>query len=174
MKVLAAFLAAAALAGPAMAEPVSEVLFSHKAWQVMAVAFDDGSISCDAEVSDPGESFSIWIHQDNSVQLVFFSSQWDFGEGDTADLQVEIDRRSPWRLRDAELYQSSVLFTLGDADSGARFINEVARGNVLFLRTAEGEDVQSYSLAGSRAAIDALFECGDALPSTAPANPFKN
>lgn len=174
MKRLAAFLAAALLAGPAAAEPLSEVLFSHKAWQVMVVAFDDGTISCDAEVSDPGESFSMWIHQDGSVQLVFFSSQWEFGEGDTADLQVEIDRRSPWRLRDAELYQNSVLFTLSDAESGARFINEVARGNVLYLRTDSGEDVQSYSLAGSRAAIDALFECGDALPATSPSNPFKN
>ncbi|QYZ71742.1 hypothetical protein [Neotabrizicola shimadae] len=170
----AAFLAALFCAGPVLADPQSEVLFSHKAWQVMAVAFDDGSISCDAEVSDPGESFSIWIHQDGSVQLVFFSSQWDFGEGDRANLQVEIDRRSPWRLTDAELYQQSVLFGLSDADAGARFINEVARGNVLYLRTEEGEDVQSYSLAGSRAAIDALFQCGDALPATSPSNPFKN
>ena len=93
MNRLAAILAAMVLAGPALAEPQSEVLFSHKAWQVLGVAFDDGSVSCEAEVSDPGESFSMWIHQDGSVQLVFFSSQWDFGEGDTANLQVEIDRR---------------------------------------------------------------------------------
>lgn len=174
MNRLAAFMTAAVLAGPALAEPQSEVLFSHKAWQVLGVAFDDGTVSCEAEVSDPGESFSMWIHQDGSVQLVFFSSQWDFGEGDTANLQVEVDRRSPWRLSDAELYQSSVIFNLNDSDAGARFIREVAVGRVLYLRTEAGEDVQSYSLAGSSAAIDALFECGDALAAASNANPFKN
>ena len=174
MKRLAAFLTAALLAGPAAADPVSEVLFTHKAWQVLGVAFDDGSVSCQAEVSDPGESFSMWIHQDGSVQVVFFSSQWDFGEGDSADLQVEVDNRSPWTLNDAELYKSSVLFTLGDADAGARFIREVAVGRVLYLRTEAGEDVQSYSLSGSSAAIDALFECGDALTAVSDTNPFKN
>lgn len=165
-----------ALVGPgaALAEPQSTVLFSHKAWQVMAVAFDDGTISCEAEVSDPGESFSIWIHQDGSVQLVFFSQQWDFGDnGDTANLQVAIDRRAPWSLTNADLYKNSVLFGLGDPDAGARFIREVAVGNVLYLRTEDGDGVQSYSLAGSRAAINSLFECGDSLPSTSPSNPFK-
>ena len=57
-----------------------------------------------------------------------------------------------------------------DNDSGVDFIVEVARGNRLFLRSADGSDVQNYSLAGSRASIDALVECGDAI-GRAP-NPF--
>jgi hypothetical protein len=167
-------LAGAGLAsGAALAEPVSEVLFSHKAWQVSAVAFEDGTIACVAEVADPGESFSIWAYKDGSASLQFYSEQWDFGEGNTANLEVEIDRRSPWTLTAAELYLNSVLFDLPDGDAGVRFMVELAQGNTLFLRNEDGEDVQSYSLSGSRASVDALIECSNALQDDpTPDNPF--
>ena len=167
-------LAAALLAGftGAAAAHQSEVLFSHKHWQVEVVGWDDGSVGCVAQVSAPGESFSLWTFPDGSVQLQFYSTAWDFGEGDTADLEVQIDRRSPWNLTGAELYQNSVLFTLPDDQAGINFIVEVAQGNRLYLRSADGSDVQNYSLAGSRASIDALVECGEVITDTTPGNPF--
>jgi hypothetical protein len=158
-----------AMAGPAGAQ-TSETLFSYKHWEVEIVGWDDGSVGCVAQVSAPGETFSIWTYPDGTVQLQFYSTAWEFGEGQTADLQVQIDRRAPWNLTGAELYKNSVLFYLPDNDSGVDFIVEVARGNRLFLRSADGSDVQNYSLAGSRASIDALVECGDAI-GRAP-NPF--
>jgi hypothetical protein len=148
----------------------SEVLFSHKHWEVQIVGWDDGSVGCVAQVTAPGETFSIWTYPDGAVQLQFYSTAWEFGEGQTADLQVQIDSRAPWNLTGAELYQNSVLFFLPSDDSGVNFIVEVARGNRLFLRSDDGSDVQNYSLAGSRASIDALVECGDAI-GRAP-NPF--
>ncbi|MCX7288543.1 MAG: hypothetical protein NTW20_13575 [Rhodobacterales bacterium] len=150
----------------------SEVLFSHKHWQVEIVGWDDGSVGCVAQVSAPGESFSIWTYPDGAVQLQFYSTAWQFGEGDTADLEVQIDSRAPWNLTAAELYQNSVLFNLPDSDAGVNFIVEVARGNRLFLRAADGADVQNYSLAGSRASIDALVECGNTIGRQTPGNPF--
>ncbi|MCU0828346.1 MAG: hypothetical protein MUE52_13285 [Tabrizicola sp.] len=160
---------AVATAGSAGAQQ-SEILFSHKHWQVEIVGWDDGSVGCVAQVSAPGESFSIWTFPDGAVQLQFYSTAWSFGEGQTGDLQVQIDRRAPWNLTGAELYQNSVLFYLPDSNAGVDFIVEVARGNRLYLRSADGSDVQNYSLAGSRASIDALVECGDAIGR--PANPF--
>lgn len=128
------------------------------------MAFDDGSFACLAEVDAVSESFSIWIYQDATARLQFYSTAWEFGDsGDTADLVVQIDRRTPWTLNSADLYQNSVLFDLPDSDAGVRFLLEVARGNVLYLRSASGEDVQSYSLAGSRASMDALIECGEVI-----------
>jgi hypothetical protein len=159
----------AATAGSAGAQQ-SEVLFSHKHWQVEVVGWDDGSVGCVAQVSAPGESFSVWTFPDGAVQLQFYSTAWQFGEGDTADLQVQIDRRAPWNLTGAELYQNSVLFYLPDSNSGVDFIVEVAQGNRLFLRSADGSDVQNYSLSGSRASINALVECGNAIGR--PGNPF--
>ncbi|WP_135449255.1 MULTISPECIES: DUF1176 domain-containing protein [Tabrizicola] len=168
------FAAAAALAvvGGAASAQQSEVLFSHKHWQVEIVGWDDGSLGCVAQVSAPGESFSIWTFPDGSVQLQFYSTAWQFGEGDRADLQVQIDRRAPWNLTNAELYKNSVLFFLPDDKAGVDFIVEVARGNRLYLRTAAGSDVQNYSLAGSRASIDALVECGNVIQRQTPGNPF--
>jgi hypothetical protein len=148
----------------------SEILFSHKHWEVQIVGWDDGSVGCVAQVSAPGETFSIWTYPDGAVQLQFYSTAWEFGEGDTADLEVQIDRRSPWSLTGADLYKNSVLFYLPQGDAGVNFIVEVASGNRLYLRSADGSDVQNYSLAGSRASIDALVECGEAIGR--PSNPF--
>ena len=167
---LASALIAAAASGASAQE--SEVLFSHKHWQVSVVGWDDGSVGCVAEVTAPGESFSIWTFADGAVQLQFYSSAWEFGEGDTADLGVQVDRRSPWSLTDAELYQNSVLFFLPDDQAGVNFITEVARGNRLYLRDADGADVQNYSLAGSSASIGALVECGEVITDVTPSNPF--
>lgn len=171
MRLAGYFVGAAALLAtlPALAQQ-SERLYAHKAWTVDGITFDDGSIACLAEVSDPGESFSIWIFPDRSIRLQFYSEDWDFGEGDTADLEVEVDNRSPWTLTAANLLQNSVLFDLPDEDASVNFVVEVARGNTLYLRTAAQEDVRSYSLAGSSASIDALITCGNAI--TADGNPF--
>ncbi|MES2539593.1 MAG: hypothetical protein V4583_03270 [Pseudomonadota bacterium] len=167
---LATALIAAVASGASAQE--SEVLFSHKHWQVSVVGWDDGSVGCVAEVTAPGESFSIWTFADGAVQLQFYSSAWEFGEGDTADLGVQVDRRAPWSLTDAELYQNSVLFFLPDDQAGVNFITEVARGNRLYLRDADGADVQNYSLAGSSASIGALVECGEVITDATPGNPF--
>ena len=152
----------AALAVPALAQE-SEILFSHKHWQVEIVGWDDGSVGCVAKVSSPDESFSIWTFPDGSVQLQFFSTAWQFGEGDFADLVVQIDRRVPWSIGGAELYQNSVLYYLPDSNAGIDFIVEVAQGSRLYLSAADGTDVQNHSLAGSRASIDALLECGTVI-----------
>ena len=155
----------------ARAEAQSEVVFSHKHWTVEAVAFDDGSFGCVAQVSAPGDSFSLWVLQDQTVKLQFYSDDWQFDEG-AADLMIQIDRRSPWTLNDADLYENSVLFTLGDDDAAYGFIKEIARGSRLYLMDDGGDGVKDYSLAGSSASISALAECGDVLAND-PSNPFK-
>lgn len=162
---------AAVLAAPATAQQ-SEVLFAKKQWQVELVAWDDGVLGCVAQVDERGEIFALWTFQDSAVQLQFYSPSWSFGEGDLANLQVQIDKMAPWNLTDAELSQNSVLFTLPDSDAGVEFIVEVAKGNRIYLRSEDGSDVQSYSLAGSRASIDALLECGEVITQEAPKNPF--
>jgi hypothetical protein len=149
----------------------TEVLYQHKAWIVEGVTFDDGSYACLAEVSDPGESFSIWTFPDRTIRLQFFSNEWDFGESDTANLQVEVDRRSPWTLTGANLTQNSVLFDLPDLDASVDFVVEVAKGSTLYLRTESGEDIRSYSLSGSSASIQYLVDCGNAIAGDS--NPFK-
>ncbi|MGL6211546.1 MAG: hypothetical protein ACRC14_17125, partial [Paracoccaceae bacterium] len=72
---------AAVLAAPAAtAETTSEIVYSHKHWEVEIVGFDDGSLACLAEVDAVSESFSIWTYQDESLKLQFYSTAWEFGE----------------------------------------------------------------------------------------------
>lgn len=157
----------------AQAEPVSETVFQYRAWEVQAVAFDDGSTSCVAQVSDESDSFSIWADGSGAIKLQFYSGAWDFGEGTTADLEVQIDRRAPWSLTNAELYLQSVLFNLPTGDQSTQFLMEVMRGNRLYLRNDSGDDVVNYTLSGSSASIRALIDCADELGGSRPANPFQ-
>ena len=157
-------------AAPVFAER-TEVLYQHKAWLVEGVTFDDGSYACLAEVSDPGESFSIWVFPDRTIRLQFYSEEWDFGDKDTANLEVEIDRRSPWTLTGANLTQNSVLFDLPDLDTSVNFVVEVAKGRTLYLRTEDGSDIRNYSLSGSSASIQYLVDCGNAIAGDS--NPFQ-
>lgn len=148
---------------PAGAETTSEMLFKHKHWEVEIVGFDDGTVACLAEVDATTESFTLWVYPDQSVKLQFYSTSWDFGEGDTANLDVKIDRRASWDLTNAELYKNSILFNLPDSNAGVRFLTEIAQGQRLYLRSADRSPVQDYSLAGSRASMDALIACSDAI-----------
>jgi len=149
----------------------SRVVFQHKNWQVKFVAWDDGSSACTASVGPDNESFSIWTFQDRTLKLQFFSTSWEFGEGEFADLKVRVDRKAPWDLTDAELYKNSVLFTLPDSDDAVRFLMEIADGNRLQLSNSDGSPVTEYSLAGSRASMSAMVDCADGISSTR--NPFK-
>jgi hypothetical protein len=151
------------IATPALANPTATTLYEYKHWHVQAVQYDDGTISCLAEVSDYSNSFTVWVNQDQSLRLQFYSTAWDFGEGDTADLRVKIDRRSPWTLTDAELYKNSILFDLPNSDASVNFLVEIAQGTRAYLQTSSGEPVIDYSLAGSKASMNALIECGNAL-----------
>jgi hypothetical protein len=149
----------------------TDTLYAYKSWKVEGVTFDDGTYACLAEVTDPGESFSIWTYPDQTIQLEFFSSDWSFTDGDTADLLVEIDRRGAWTLNGADLKENSVLFTLPDAKESVNFVVEVASGRTLHLRSADGTSVKDYSLAGSAASISSLVDCGTAI--SGDSNPFK-
>jgi hypothetical protein len=153
----------AAASSPMLAETQSEMLFKHKHWEVEVVGFDDGTVACLAEVDANTESFTLWVYPDQSVKLQFYSTSWEFGEGDTANLDVKIDRRAGWDLTNAELYKNSILFNLPDSDAGVRFLVEIAQGQRLYLRSADGSPVQDYSLSGSRASMDALIQCSEAI-----------
>ena len=148
----------------------TDVLYSYKHWQVEGISYDDGTYACVAEVAEPGESFAIWVFPDQTIRLQFYSEEWDFGESDTADLEVEIDHRSPWSLSGANLVQNSVLFDLPEGDQSVNFVIEVAEGRTLHLRSSDGTPVKDYSLAGSAASISTLIECGSAIRDTS--NPF--
>jgi hypothetical protein len=164
----------AALATP-LAMPVAaqqvETVFTQGAWIVNIVKFDDGELACSAEVTQGRDTFAIWAYADGFTQLQFYSPNWQFEDG-TANLVVQVDRRTEWTLNNAKLTGNSVLFALDDDRSAVDFLIEVARGNTVYVRNAQGQSVISYTLAGSRASMDVLAQCEEALGGL-DANPFK-
>lgn len=156
-------LVVSAFAGPVLAaNSTDKVLYSYKDWEVRVVAWDDGTMACVAQVTYPDDSFSIWADKTNPIKIQFYSSGWHFDQS-TADLEVQIDGRTPWSMTNADLYKQSVMFDLPDSKSGTQFLREVIGGTTLYLRNDKGEDVQDYSLWGSQASIGALIKCVDAL-----------
>ncbi|MFC3182619.1 hypothetical protein [Cypionkella sinensis] len=153
----------AACMAPGLAQAEQQVLFQHKNWMVAVNSFDDGSVACQAAVDEGAESFTIWVFQDQSIRLQFYSTDWNFTEGDTADLQVEVDRRGEWSLSNATLTGNSALFDLPNSDKAVNFLVEVAEGRTAHLRDENGDGVRDYPLAGSKASMAALIECADAL-----------
>jgi hypothetical protein len=147
---------------PSLANADQKVLFQHKNWMVAVNSLDDGSIACQAAVDEGAESFTIWVFQDQSVRLQFYSTDWNFSD-DTADLQVEVDHRGPWTLTGAQLTGNSALFDLPDSNQSSKFIVEVAQGKTAHLRDSDGAGVRDYPLAGSKASIAALIECADGI-----------
>lgn len=144
------------------ANSTDKVIYSYGDWEVRVVAWDDGSMACVAQVTYTDDSFSIWADTTNPIKLQFYYSGWNFTES-TADLEVQIDGRTPWSMTNADLYKQSVLFDLPDSRSGTRFLSEIVYGTTLHLRNDQGKSVQDYSLWGSQASIAALTKCVDAL-----------
>ncbi|GEM_PF-1237038 len=140
----------------------SSVIFTRKHWEVRVVEFGDGTLACVAEVDHRGGSFLIWVAPGSDARLQFYSDDWQF-DNETADIQLQIDRRGVWDLTNAELDQNSVFFTMNDDDTSVRFLREVMRGNILKLSSSSGREITRYSLAGSSASILALVDCNDAL-----------
>jgi hypothetical protein len=151
------------IAAPTLATADQKVLFQHKNWMVAVNSFDDGTIACQAAVDEGAESFTIWVFQDQSVRLQFYSTDWNYTDGETADLQVEIDHRGAWTLTGANLTGNSALFDLPDSNQSSKFIVEVAQGKSAHLRDSDGAGVRDYPLAGSKASIAALIECADGI-----------
>lgn len=169
-KAIAGALIACLLAPAARAEATSETLLTVKDWVVRVVGFDDGTISCLAQVTHGPISFSMWSGADELVELQFYDESWDLGQGQTANLKVQVDSRAVWNLSNAELHLQSVFFNIPDSNDGIDFMNEVMAGDVLYLGNADGDEQARYSLAGSRAAVGALIDCVSALKSDT--NPF--
>ena len=99
----------------------SETVFARGAWTVQIVKFDDGELACSAEVTQGRDTFAIWAYADGFTQLQFYSPNWQF-DGGTANLVVQVDRRTEWTLNNAELTGNSVLFGLEDDRSAVDFL----------------------------------------------------
>lgn len=158
---IAVFALVLTLATAASAEQ-SRVVYRYKQWEVRVAAFDNGTISCIAQVRPSnGTTFAIWADGQN-VKLQFYSNLWNFGNT-TGHVVARIDRRAGWNLNNANLYKNSVIFTMPGGRQSTKFLLEVANGNVIYLDQRAGGQMGYWTLAGSKASMRKLIECVDYL-----------
>lgn len=135
-------------------------LFSETNWRVERVTFEDGEVSCVAEVTnhDKSESLSLWKFEDR-YQLQFYSEKWSFGEGRVADVSLKIDDNGVWNMTNAELYLNSVLFKLPADANGNNFMAELKNGKLAVLTSGGDVGYRNYSLLGAAGAVPYLENC---------------
>ncbi|TCP41270.1 hypothetical protein EV662_10514 [Rhodovulum marinum] len=152
--------------GIAAAQPKSQVLYAHRAWEVRGVVFESGAPMCVALVQLGEAAFSIWADGSRPISLQFYSPGWAFGET-MSDVEVQVDTREEWTLGGADMFRNAVFFSLPSDDVSLQFLGQIADGMTLHLRNGAGENLYSYTLSGSNASIRALGRCVDALRARA-------
>lgn len=144
------------------ADAASRVLYQRKAWEVR-VAEVGGSLTCVAQVRPTqGTTFAVWANGRSPVKLQFYANNWRFNSRRTT-VVARIDRRPSWNLRNATLHQNSIFFDLPNGNASARFLREIQQGSTLRLYSSGSRLMASWTLAGSRASINALINCVKAL-----------
>lgn len=148
---------------PALADRYeSEVYFAKGRWQV-EVTHDsqDGSLWCSALTeNNNNQSFDITAFDDGQLTLFVFDGDWELRERPIRFL-VDVDR-SRWTM-DGTGKNISVSVTMNDPDTAVRFLTQLQRGNTVRVYNENEVKLATFSLSGSRAGIDALFECWDRI-----------
>ena len=162
MRALAPYLEAACVAGPAPAETVSETVFQNGNFRVDVNIDDDGDLFCDIASFDgrSGSYLAISSYAQGYYYVnIFMDGEYRFAE---IDLVVGIDRNT-WTLNDMEVDQydrdTLQMTTLMDEYDSGRFLEDLARGNTFYINYNDGSRAATWSLVGSRNAINAFREC---------------
>lgn len=100
-----AIIAAFFIAATDAAFSQSRVIFQYGNRGVRVAAFDNGTISCLAQVR-PANGTTFAVRADGrTVKLQIHANLWSFGSN-SADVVAQIDRREGWNLPNANLYKT--------------------------------------------------------------------
>lgn len=159
-RIIKAAVAFIAITQSAIAEPSSHNLHAYKYWATDFVSGSNGEWCMAHTKKNNGGSLSINATRDTvEIQIYVPQRNWRSSYG---SLSFKIDNRAPWTTSDAHYYRQSI-FT---PNLKTQVLKELAYGNNIHLYNNAGEYVESYSLAGSRAAIIALNDCVGKLGTT--------
>jgi len=146
---------------PANAETRSETVFSKLNWVSKRVEFDSGAIGCvaDGASTDNSVYVSLWRFKDK-YNLQFYSESWDFGEGNSADITIQIDSKPVWNLVNSDLHKNSIIFYLPTENKNSNvFISEIKGGTNLVLNGDGLIGNRIFALNGASDAIRYIELC---------------
>ena len=137
-------------------------LFTRGAWYVdLVYDTQDRSYWCNAStINRKNQEFSVTGFDDGSLSIFIFDDDWNLTREDIT-FRIDVDR-SGWTVYGlAE--GVGVSAELDDASKAADFLADVAAGNVVRVLTQNGKGIATFSLHGSRAALNALLDCWEGI-----------
>lgn len=140
-------------------------IFEHREWSVRHEYYNrSGQEACAARTANPRrEVMDITVYDDGDHILYFFlkGAPWNGKFEDDMKLHVDYKR---WTLRDANFSEDLIKFAFSDLDKLVDFLLDISDGSAIALKTPnERQDISSWSLSGSKAAILKLFDCFDRI-----------
>ncbi len=136
-------------------------LYSRGYWRLDLNAHPDGTQSCESRtVNSDGYVFNMFTLSTGDYIIQFENDGWDFGLDEiNQDFVVEIDRRGPWNISGTK-WNNKIRTVVTPPNNGlSRFLNEVARGNTLYLRNDRGSEIARFSLRGTAATLGQHRAC---------------
>lgn len=152
-------------------------LFSHKAWSVELTNDQlDGDFWCTAKTRNrSGQQFSVTTYDNGHLGLFVFDTRWKLSPRDIR-FRIDVDY-SRWTV-DGNADDTAVSTLITEAESGIKFLTEVAEGRAVAIYNLDGNRIALFSLSGSSASLRKLFECWAAIKNGAgggtSTDPFKS
>lgn len=109
------------------------------------------------------QRFNLVAYQNEGFALFVFDPRWSL-EPRAVRFLVDIDR-SRWTI-DGTGEGVGISLNMTDAETAVKFLVQLKRGNTAYVYNDRQQQQASFSLSGSSAAIDALFDCWDRITGT--------
>lgn len=133
-------------------------MYAHKAWTVDLNRGEDGLWCAAQTINATGDYFGVGLWRDGSVTI--YSEFWGANFGPTHRFQpvMDIDYQR-WTLLNTQRFGNGMMSWVGGANLRG-LLSDLQRGRYVAFKRNDGGNYATFSLAGSRRAIDALRECG--------------
>jgi hypothetical protein len=130
----------------------------HGAWEVTLTTNSDGMYCAASTVNAKNETFDVTIYPNGTLRLfLLFDGQTETAE---LDIDVHIKGAPAWELDQMFFTPGGAMFEFGQASNAVKFVVDLQNGTEVAISLRDQRKRYGHwSLTGSRAAIDGLFEC---------------
>jgi hypothetical protein len=138
----------------------AHVLSHHGDWTVHAEVYDDGKMGCAAYVDNHDSRLDLTMTNRGEMQLyvIYDNSGTDVIGAYSIDFVIEGVKR--WQLSNMYFTEVGARFEFATPSDAVEFMVDVQRGQTIKITAPDrNKALSTWSLNGSRAAIDGLFDC---------------
>ena len=136
------------------------VLLQKGNWSVNFVTGDSVSW-CEAKTTNSaGQTFDLTLFDTDTFTMYVFDDRWSIRKRAISFI-LDIDYKR-WNM-DGSADGNMISVSPDDPQKAGEFLNDLKRGSAVALYNADEYRLATFSLSGSGAAVDVLFECWDQI-----------